>query len=536
MLSQTAISAFSREKQRCLAILKTNAGTGLVALRDLVRAFPQVAEAHYLLAVSTEQTPPGEEILSHAAMAVKLAPDNSDYAHLLGIMYYQLELFEMAVPVFRKVISLSPSNFAAFNLMALCYENMGMGHEALVNFEKALQANPPASLRDEIIMNMADSAETSNRPERAFELYSELATRNSEYRHWALGFAAWNADRHKQEDVLKELDKALKTKDLEDTVRSLLLLAKGRILDRQEQHDLAFRAWAGARKYSRKGTWRIKDHNREFEERANFYDKALCAVLESRSSTGPDLAVICGMPRSGTTLIEQIISAHGAAAGIGEFGRWVRLESYIRGRRFTALQSGRISNEAWIAELSELADETSGVMREIVGKPADMIVEKLPHNFMNVGFIRMLFPAARFIHVRRDPLDTFISSYQNPLNDAHGYAYDQVEYAREFLFQERFMTHWKALFPDQIYTLHYEQLAQDPETQARALLDFLGLPWEDAVLQFHTSNKTVRTISKDQVRNPVNTKSVGRWKLYDKHLGPLKNALAQANFTYPDYA
>ncbi len=123
------------------------------------------------------------------------------------------------------------------------------------------------------------------------------------------------------------------------------------------------------------------------------------------------------------------------------------------------MKNEKLAGADWQAELASLSDDTYQVMAEIAGNTPDLIVEKLPHNFIFAGLIKTLFPATRFIHIRRNPLDTFISSYQNPLNKAHGYAFDQVEYVKEFLFHERLMDHWKTLFPDQVYTIHYEKLA-----------------------------------------------------------------------------
>jgi tetratricopeptide (TPR) repeat protein len=536
VLSAHISKEFEIDRKKCLDSLKASLTTGQQALRELVRKYPTVAEAHHLLAATDEQIPPKEETLTHALMAARLAPRKFEYVFLLAILYYQLGLYEMAVPVFREAILLNSQSFAAYHLLAQCLQNMGMGDEAIANFEFALACKPKPSERLEVMMELANAASTSNRPELALEIYVEIAKTKSRFRNQAIALAGWNSKPDQSSSHARAIEIALARKDVTSVERAELLLAKGKLLDGQGRHDEAFQAWAGARKQSQKNSWHIKDHVEEFNLRAQFYSKERCSMLDRLPSAKKRLSVICGMPRSGTTLTEQIISAHPDAAGIGEFGRWNRLDNYVREHLLkNPVGQGDAANKI-IASLAELSEDTHKIMVEIVGTEPPLIVEKLPHNFMYAGLIRMLFPQTRFIHIRRHPLDSFISSYQSPLNSSHGYAYDQVEYAKEFLFHERLMTHWKSLFPDQIYTVHYEELALNPEKQARALLEFVGLPWTDSVLEFYKSDRTVRTISKDQVRNPVYTKSIGRWKRYEKHLGPIKQALSDAGFSYPDFA
>ncbi len=528
--------AFASEKKKCLDLLKSNPAFADRAFRQLVKNFPTVAEAHHLLAANAEENPPSEETLTHALMATRLAPDNFQYVLLLAILYFQLQLPELAVPVCRKVIKLNADNFTAYHILGQCLDSMGLANEALENYQTALKCEPPPELRPEIIMAMASAARTSNKNELAISLYRKIAQSNNHFRNYAVSLEAFDAKVDAQSEIWRAVNKALAQKNITANDRAHLLLAKGKLYELAGEYDQAFLAWAGARKYSRLENWRLRNHVDVFSKLSTFYTAETCSLLRDLPPASKNLAIICGMPRSGTTLTEQIIATHSQAAGIGEFGRWKRLESYVRDQRFEQAKKENLSQVDWQAELAKLSDDTFHIMLEIVGRKPDLIVEKLPHNFMYAGFIKTLFPSARFIHIRRNPLDSFISSYQNPLNQSHGYVFDQVEYVKEFLFHERLMAHWKTLFPDQIYTLHYEELALEPEKHARALLEFVGLPWEDGVLEFYKSDKSVRTFSKDQVRNPVYTKSIGRWKVYDKHLGPIKNALAEAGFSYPDFS
>ena len=138
----------------------------------------------------------------------------------------------------------------------------------------------------------------------------------------------------------------------------------------------------------------------------------------------------------------------------------------------------------------------------------------------------------RFIHCRRNPLDNFISAYQNAMSQFHGYSFDQVTYGEYYVKYLQLMEHWKSALPARIYDLRYENLVTNPEDEIRAMLDYLGLPWEEACLKFNERESTVRTFSQMQVRAPIGTGSVSRWKRYEKHLGPIMSVLQNARVEF----
>ena len=148
-------------------------------------------------------------------------------------------------------------------------------------------------------------------------------------------------------------------------------------------------------------------------------------------------------------------------------------------------------------------------------------VDKMPHNFRDLGFIHLCFPNAKIIHCRRNPLDTLFPQFQNSMNSSHSYAYDQSDYGEYYLEYLRLMDHWKSVFPESIYESDYEALTTNPEAEVRKILDFLGLPWEEACLKFNERQSTVKTFSLMQVRNPINKGSIARWRNYEKHLSPI---------------
>ena len=194
----------------------------------------------------------------------------------------------------------------------------------------------------------------------------------------------------------------------------------------------------------------------------------------------------------------------------------------------------RLTDNARKGELLARAEETLKMLAIIGDDKNPKIVEKTPDNWLAFGYIHMVFPNAKLIHCERHPADTFISAFQNLEGDHHHVVYDQKSYVENYLLKQSYIKYWKQTFPNNIFEVKYEELVQNPETVVRALIKFVGLPWEDACLKFFENKSTVLTYSSAQVRNPIYTSSIGRWKKFEKHLGPLFEALKAANFEYPE--
>ena len=172
-----------------------------------------------------------------------------------------------------------------------------------------------------------------------------------------------------------------------------------------------------------------------------------------------------------------------------------------------------------------MTDSYLGLLK-FLAPTARRVVDKMPQNFLRIGFISLLFPNARIIHCQRNPADTFVSAFQNMMLSNHSYSYSPEDFARYYKEYSRLMAHWNRVLPDRIFNLRYEDLVSDPETKTRELLEFLRLPWDSRCLRFHETATAVKTFSKQQVRNPVNRNSVGRWRNYEEQLQPLLEILA----------
>jgi len=170
--------------------------------------------------------------------------------------------------------------------------------------------------------------------------------------------------------------------------------------------------------------------------------------------------------------------------------------------------------------LTQLANKHLDVIAELSDN-ALYVTDKMPVNFMHLGFIDLLFPNAHVIHCQRDPLDTCLSCYFQSFSGEHPYAYSLSDLGKYYRLYHKLMNHWKKVLRIPVYELSYENLVQNQEQETRKLLTFCGIEWNDACLDFHNTRRTVSTASYDQVRKPMYTKSIGRWRQYEQHLGPL---------------
>jgi hypothetical protein len=233
---------------------------------------------------------------------------------------------------------------------------------------------------------------------------------------------------------------------------------------------------------------------------------------------------IVGMMRSGTTLAEQILASHPAVHGAGELHDMERLVTSMPGMLATTDEYPECAARIDAPTMAALAEDCLRTLRRL-GGDALRVVDKMPFNYLRVGLIAALFPRARIIHCRRDPLDTCLSCYFQDFSGIHAFTLDLADlgcYYREY---ERLMAHWQAVLPARVFNLAYEDLTADLEGMSRRLLDFCGLPWDDRCLRFNESRRIVRTSSALQVRQPVYRSSVGKWKRYEAQLGPLIAAL-----------
>ncbi len=307
--------------------------------------------------------------------------------------------------------------------------------------------------------------------------------------------------------------------------KSRLQFALGRHLAAAGRHEESFRAHREANALC---VATLRERGGVYDRaRAERYVHEICDAYPKSVFEGPGISesrrpvFIIGMPRSGTTLTEQILASHPRIYGAGELSLMAQIAAELgRGQKAShALPSTDALGKAARFYL----EATNGLNSE-----ADRVVDKMPTNFVRAGLIALLFPKARIIHCRRDPIDTCLSCFmQNASTAAMAWSRDLNDLGHYYCQYRRLMDHWRAVLPARrMLEIDYEVTVTDLEGQARRLVDFVGLDWDDACLRFHDSDRTVATPSHAQVRRKIYTGSVGRWKRYGDGVLPLLESLA----------
>ncbi len=328
-------------------------------------------------------------------------------------------------------------------------------------------------------------------------------------------------------ETLHRLERAAKMPSLEGSLSSDLLFQIAAAWEKKDDYEKAFSLAQAANTHAHQLlSYDPVAHRQNCYHIRMRYSKAL---FEHRSACGVGSHVpvyVVGMPRSGTTLVEQIIGSHSQIFGAGELGLIPRvIQGLNRWERIigSARQYPDCMDDLTAETTAGIANNLLESLREYAPE-AKHIVDKLPHNFENIGLIKFLFPNAKIISVRRDPRDIAISNYFTHYQARHGgmgFAYDLTHIGEQLADHNLLMHHWDQLFPGQILDVHYEQLISDPEACSRKMLDYIGVEWEPGVLGFQTLDRPVKTASAWQVRQPIYQSSKARWEHYQDHLTPL---------------
>ena len=254
------------------------------------------------------------------------------------------------------------------------------------------------------------------------------------------------------------------------------------------------------------------------------FDKDVFAKVKSWGSRDERPVFIVGMPRSGTSLVEQIIASHHGVFGAGELETFNKFFGTLAEHCKSEADYPDCINDLSAETVAAMANEHLSTLSDLAPN-AHQITDKMPTNFLHIGLIAALFPLARIIHCRRDPRDTCFSIYGRDFAGDHAYAYNQANLGRYFRQYERLMVHWQRTLPNSILDVQYEALIADQETETKRTLEFCGLDWDENCLAFHETDRTVRTWSYRQVRQPINKTSVARWRKFATHLKPLLDEL-----------
>lgn len=510
----------------------SNMQKAVVAAKNLVERYPQDAQANYLIAMALIRIEKESVALKFAQIANKLNSTNLEYIFLLGRIYLKLKLYEFAGPLLLSTIKIQPNDFRINWALADFQFEIGNGKEAKRLCEHALTLKASQLNKYDLMYNYATclrSMSLIDEADKAFQKYGEHPAYSARALARRSRLHKYKPDSEMAQNVVDKIADPTTPID----AKQELLLSLGMIHENDGDYDKAYDYWTKSREL-KSSEFSVGFGSGEIDIEIEYFSKELFEVAKPFGHPSKCPLFVVGMPRSGTTLIEQVLGAHTACYGAGELGRMHSLEYGFRKTYANDDYVNAIIANAKKGELHQRANEALSLMAKLSGPNISHVIDKTPTHYSTMGFSALCFPNAKFIHSQRHPADSFISSFQNNLNETHSYAYNQTSYVEAYLAKEKIMAHWRSCFPERIYDLQYERLVAKPEETVRDVLKFLDLPWDENCMQFFNNGKLVKTFSTQQVRTPIYTSSVYRWKNYEKHLGPLFAALKAANYEYPE--
>lgn len=481
----------------------SNLGMLLKSMGRVDEAIDALEKAHVL-------RPASVEVLTNLGNACVLKGHQSRALDLLG-----------------RAIHIQPDFYAAHKSLGDALFAFNKSEDALKSYDAALSLQPAAL---PAIVGKANVLEKSGKYEEAYRLLSPfIEGGNNKDTGVDAAIIYFNLSGHfgVREKALALVREILSRKDIPDAAAMRLYFCLARHYDRSGVYEEACQYMLKANALHAR-TFDIAAMRSQFDEIIATYSEGFVRDMPCADNDSACPVFFVGMPRSGTTLVEQIIAAHPQVHGAGELkavdeiAAWLATH-YSRGKPYPAFVS-RLPQ----ATIDGVSARHLKVLAGLSGNAA-RVTDKMPQNFIYIGLIAQLFPSASIIHCVRHPMDTGLSCFLGHFgNVGHDYSYDLDILGAYYIEYRRLMNHWTAVLGDRILDISYENLVTNQESTSRRMFDFCGLEWDDRCLDFHTTGRAVNTLSYEQVRQPIHARSVGKWKNYRDCLQPLVQVLESA--------
>lgn len=461
-----------------------------------------------------------EEAIAAYRALLAVEPELPDCWYNVGWMERRLERPEAALAAYAEALryGVKGAEEVHVNRGVIYLDDLNRIEDAERAFHTALSINPQFA---PALLNLANLQEDRGARAQAADLYERLLEIDPENWEGLARYVNTKAVFVREDALIARVEAALARPDLEPAARASLGFALGRALDLAHDHGGAFDAYTAANRASSASA--SADAPRYDPAAQEGYVDALIAAFSSAAAPyfdeeTPPTIFICGMFRSGSTLLEQALAGHPRVTAGGEIPALPLLARQLT--PFPASAAGMAPDRR-----REIADAyRAKVARLYPG--ADLLTDKRPDNFLLLGLAKLIFPTAKILHTVRDPVDTCLSTYFLHLDHRMSYARDLDNIAHYYQQYRRLMAHWKALYADDVRDFDYDRFVRAPRETLEPALQFCGLDWDERCLTFHERESLVRTASVWQVRQPLYQKSSGRAQAYAAYVAPLREALS----------
>jgi tetratricopeptide (TPR) repeat protein len=497
-----------------------NIQQAIACFRQAVTADPDYSDGWHNLGAALRQARDVNGALAAYQQALALNPKRVDTYLNLGNLLVDDNQPENAIESFKRAAALDPKLGQARASLAGELSGRGDVSEAEFIYRQAIGLDPRHA---QAWFGLGRTLEDLGHAEQAAHCYRQVLRLHPQ-QPWALGQLLGLQGSEADDALIRDAQRTLDVEQTPDAAKALIGYGLGKVYDRRGGYDAAFAAFERANRARRAQAGPFDAA--EFEQRIDRIIKTFSAEFfeeRRRFGIGTNLPVfIVGMPRSGTTLTEQILDSHPRMFGAGELPHLAELVTGLPERFDLDVPWPLCAPQLTAMNIHEAAHAYLEKLRAKAPHSALRASDKSPLNFFHLGLIALLFPNARIVHCTRNPIDTCLSIYFENFRPNQTYATCLDDIAIYYRGYERLMAHWREVLPLTMLELRYEDSVQDIEAQARKLIAFVGLAWDERCLDFHESRRAVQTPSRWQVRKPIYTSSVQRWRRYEKHLGALK--------------
>lgn len=495
-------------------------GKAEVICREILRRDPRNVNATRMLGTLARDLGKPRLAARMLRNAVKLEPEFFGARMDLARALIEIDELDECEPVVRGAIRLQPELPQPYALLGNLYSKRGDFESAVEAYKQALEKQPNHGAS---LAAMGHALKTIGRQEESIDSYRDCISKFPDFgeAYWAL--ANLKTFRFSDEEVAV-MEQAVENDKLPDETRVNFNYSLGKALEDNGDYDRAFAA------YARGNALRRPNENYDPVHTEMVHDQIIDTitsdfVARNAGFGDPDDApiFIVGLPRSGSTLIEQILASHSLVDGTHELPDLPRIIKTINDQR--------PHDVGYPEALQHYGEDLATLGRQYIEatrryrKGAPYFTDKMPNNFASIGLLAVILPNAKIVNARRHPLDSCMGCFKQLFYKGQSFTYDLVELGEYYLEYERLMAHWNEILPGKVLDVRYEDMVADQEGQTRGLIEHCGLPWEEQVLRFYETDRAVNTASSEQVRQPIYSKSVNSWRRFEDHLEPLIEVL-----------
>ncbi len=491
------------------------------AIKDFQKAInlkPDYAEAHYNLGVVFQKIAKLDDAFSSYEKALTINHAYPQAHNNQGMINLKRRELDIAVKSFEWAVAYNPNYVEAHNNLGAVFQELMMYEKAKEQYEKAISINPKFA---QALNNLGASCEIFGLKDQALENYNKALVIDPSYSEAHRNISA--IKKYKKNDPqISQIESLYSMTNVNLSDKRNLCFALAKVHEDLSDNDQFF-------KFLNEGNQlRKKELNYSFSSSEKFHSYLLkafqnppeivSAPLQKSSTLRP--IFIVGMPRSGTTLVEQIIASHHAVHGAGELNN---LKNIV-----TPILVNHLNNNNKSISKEDISSIRQQYLDSLVqlNSQEKIVTDKMPINFRFIGFILSALPEAKIIHVKRDAMATCWSNYKHYFSSGNGFTFNQEDLAKFFGLYSELMDFWHELFPNKIYDLSYEKLTENQKNETKKLLNYCDLEWDENCLEFHKNDRGIKTASASQVRQKIYQGSSEAWKKYERYLQPLINGLS----------